>query len=178
MLKGLKKIIRAVFSISIISCLGIFVSSLPNQGPFPGLRIWYWRKRGYRFSNKCFLARNVFFQGNVSIGDGSSISDNCSFNGCTAGIFIGKKVMIAPNCVVVAFSHGFKDLTTPMIDQPFEEAPVIIGDDVWIAANCTITKGVHLGKGCIVGANSVVTDNVEPYVIVGGVPAKIIGSRK
>lgn len=176
MIKGIK-IIRAIFSISIMSCLGMFLTALPNQGPFPRLRVWYWRNRGFAFSNKCFLARNVYFQGRVSIDDGSSISDNCSFNGCLAGIFIGKKVMLGPNCVIVAFSHGMKDLNVPMIDQPLEEAPIFIDDDVWISANCTITKGVHLGKGCIIGANSVVTNNVEPYSIVGGVPAKVIGSR-
>lgn len=65
-----------------------------------------------------------------------------------------------------------------MIDQSYEGASIIVDDDVWIAANCTITKGVRLGKGCIVGANSVVIKNVEPYSIVGGVPAKVIGNRK
>jgi galactoside O-acetyltransferase len=86
--------------------------------------------------------------------------------------------MIAPNCVLVAFSHGFRDLNIPMIDQPYEDAAIIIDDDVWIGANCTITKGVRFGKGCIVGANSLVTKDVEPYSIVGGVPAKVIGTRK
>jgi len=86
--------------------------------------------------------------------------------------------MIAPNCVLVAFDHGYQDLEIPMIDQQLEDAPVVIDDDVWIAANCTITKGVRLGKGCIVGANSVVTRDVEPFAIVGGVPAKVVGARK
>jgi acetyltransferase-like isoleucine patch superfamily enzyme len=114
----------------------------------------------------------------VSIDEGCSIADNCCFNGYTAGIFIGKKVMIAPNCVLVAFDHGFSNIEVPMIDQSYEGASIIVDDDVWIAANCTITKGVRLGKGCIVGANSVVIKNVEPYSIVGGVPAKVIGNRK
>lgn len=86
--------------------------------------------------------------------------------------------MIAPNCVLVAFDHGFRNLEIPMIDQPYEDAPVVIDDDVWIAANCMITKGVILGKGCIVGANSVVTKDMQPFTIVGGVPAKVIGTRK
>jgi acetyltransferase-like isoleucine patch superfamily enzyme len=142
------------------------------------LRVWYWRRRGYDFARNCSIARNVFFQGKVTIGEGTAISDNCLFHGSKAGISIGRKVMIAPNCVLVAFDHGYQDLETPMIDQRWEDAPVIIDDDVWIAANCTITKGLRLGKGCIVGANSVVTRDVEPFAIVGGVPARVIGTRK
>lgn len=168
----------SILAISLVACFETFVTSLPNQGPFPMLRVWYWRKRGYRVSKRCFIARNVYFLGSVSLGDGSSISNNCFLSGSKAGIHIGAKVMIAPNCVLVAFDHGYHDLEIPMIDQPYQDAPIVIEDDVWIAANCTITKGVRLGHGCIVGANSVVTRDVEPFTIVGGVPARLIGSRR
>jgi acetyltransferase-like isoleucine patch superfamily enzyme len=116
--------------------------------------------------------------GKVSIGEGSVIADNCILNGSMAGISIGKKVMMAPNCVLVAFDHGYRNLEIPMIDQASEVAPIAIDDDVWIAANCTIAKGVRLGKGCIVSANSFVRVSVEPFDAVRGVPAKVIGSRK
>jgi acetyltransferase-like isoleucine patch superfamily enzyme len=167
-----------ILATALVACFETFVTSLPNQGPFPSLRLWYWRRRGYRFSKECFIARNVYFLGAVSLGEGSSISNNCFLNGSKAGIHIGAKVMIAPNCVLVAFDHGYHDLEIPMIDQKFEDAPIVIEDDVWIAANCTITRGVRLGRGCIVGANCVVTHDVEPYSIVGGVPARVIGTRK
>ena len=49
---------------------------------------------------------------------------------------------------------------------------------VWIAANCTITPGTRIGHGAVVGAGAVVTRDVEPYAIVGGVPARVIGSRR
>jgi len=173
----LKKIACAIWT-AFVDCIGAFLISLPNTGIFSKIRVWYWRRKGYCFSKKCSLARNVYFQGKVSIGEGTAISDNCNLNGYSAGIYIGKKVMIAPNSVIVAFDHGFRDLQIPMIEQPYEEAPIIIDDDVWISANCTITKGVRLGKGCIVGANAVVTKDVEPFAIVGGVPAKVIGTRK
>ena len=156
--------------------LEAIVLSLPNA--FSKYRVRYWRKRGYAIAPKAFIARNVVLQGKISIGEGTSIAENCSFSGSNAGITIGRKVMIAPNCVIVAFDHGNSDLDTPMIDQPYVEAPIVIEDDVWIAANSTIKKGVRLGHGCIVGANSLVTKNVEPYAIVGGVPAKVLKSRK
>jgi acetyltransferase-like isoleucine patch superfamily enzyme len=148
------------------------------MGRFLTLRVHYWQKKGYSFSKTCFIGRNVNFQGKISIGDGSHIADNCFFNGGKAGITIGKKVMIAPNCVLVAFDHGFHNLDVPMIDQPVEVAPIVIEDDVWIAANCTITKGVRLGRGCIVSANSLVRVDVDPFAAVRGVPARVIGSRK
>lgn len=172
-----QKNIRA-FKIYFLSIVEVFLASLPNLYRFSTMRVWYWRKRGYPISKSCYLARNVFFRGKISIGEGCSISDNCIFNGRDAGIYLGDKVMISSNCVFVAFDHGFSDLETPMIDQACQESPIYIEDDVWISANCTITKGVRLGKGCIVGANTAVTQNVEPFDIVGGVPAKVIAKRK
>lgn len=161
-----------------LACIETFLTSLPNASVFSRCRIWYWRQRNCDIAADCFIARNVYFLGKVTMGDGCSISNNSFLNGYTSGISIGKKVMIAPNCVLVAFDHSYQDLDTPMIDQPLASAPILIDDDVWIAANCTITKGVHLGRGCIVGANSVVTRDVESFMIVGGVPAKVIGNRK
>jgi acetyltransferase-like isoleucine patch superfamily enzyme len=52
--------------------------------------------------------------------------------------------------------------------------PVVINDDAWIGSNVTILKGVVIGDGAIVAAGSVVTENVPPFVIVGGNPAKIV----
>ena len=85
--------------------------------------------------------------------------------------------MIAPNCVIVSFNHGYQDIQTPMIDQPWVGEPVFIEDDVWIGANCTIIMGVTIGKGSIIAANAVVSKDIPPYSIVGGVPARILGSR-
>jgi acetyltransferase-like isoleucine patch superfamily enzyme len=54
---------------------------------------------------------------------------------------------------------------------------VFIGNDVWIGANCLIIDGVKIGDGAVIGANSVITKDVEPYLIVGGVPGKPIRKR-
>lgn len=168
--------IRAYVNI-LKSCYCTFVTSLPNDGFFCRMRLRYWKRQGYEFADNCFIYRNVYFLGVVKMGSNSSISNNSFLNGGTEGIIIGNDVMIAPNCVLVAFDHGMSDLETPMIKQPWKYSKIVIDDDVWIGANCTIAKGVHIGKGCIVGANSVVTKDVSPYSIVGGVPAKVIGSR-
>jgi virginiamycin A acetyltransferase len=57
------------------------------------------------------------------------------------------------------------------------KGPIHIGDDVWIGANCTITDGVKIGNGSVIGANSVVTSDVPEYSIYAGTPAKFIRKR-
>jgi acetyltransferase-like isoleucine patch superfamily enzyme len=65
-----------------------------------------------------------------------------------------------------------------MKNQGIITTPIVIEDDVWIGHGAVILKGVTLGQGSIIAASAVVTKDVSPYSIVGGIPAKIIGSRK
>ncbi|MBI5017695.1 MAG: acyltransferase [Deltaproteobacteria bacterium] len=161
-----------------VSCTGTLLGLLPNDGPFCRMRLSYWRMRGYHFGDDSVIFRNVYFLGKVTMGRSCAISNNCFLNGGEEGIDIGDYVMIGPGSTVVAFNHGFADCGIPMIKQPFEHARVVMGDDIWIGANCTVTAGVRIGTGSIVGANSAVTKDVPPFAIVGGVPARVIGSRK
>ena len=62
--------------------------------------------------------------------------------------------------------------------QSWKKPLPVIGNDVWIGANCVITAGVRIGTGAVIAAGAVVTKDVEPNSIVGGVPAKIIRYRK
>ena len=138
---------------------------LPNE--FTKYRVRYYNKKGCKISRFASLSPNVRISGKFEMGAGSSIAQNCSISGEKAGVFIGENVMIAPNVVIVAFNHGFEEIDIPMSKQ----------DNVWIASNCTIGKGVKIGTGSIIGANSFVNRDVPAYCIVGGVPAKIIKSR-
>ena len=167
---------RSFFNI-IISCICNFFALLPNDKPFCTLRLWMLRAMGYDFGRDCVIFANVIFRGLVRMGNNCSISNNCFLSGWTSGITLGDNVMIAPNCVIVSFNHGYQDIQTPMIDQPWVGEPVFIEDDVWIGANCTIIMGVTIGKGSIIAANAVVSKDIPPYSIVGGVPARILGSR-
>ncbi len=63
------------------------------------------------------------------------------------------------------------------MSQGHQPGTVIIEDDVWIGANCVITPDVRIGRGAVIGAGAVVTRNVAPYTIAGGVPAREIGRR-
>lgn len=61
--------------------------------------------------------------------------------------------------------------------MPENDAPVIIGDDVWTGSNITILKGVTIGRGSVVAAGAVVNKSCPPYSIIGGVPAKVLKFR-
>jgi acetyltransferase-like isoleucine patch superfamily enzyme len=114
----------------------------------------------------------------VEVGNHSQIGPFCVLFAGEFGIKIGENVMIAPNCVFAAGNHEYRNLDVPMrFAGSFSNGPIIIEDDVWIGANCTICDNVTISKGAIIGANSLVNTDVGPYDIAGGVPVKIISSR-
>lgn len=114
----------------------------------------------------------------LKVGKHSQIGPNSVILTGQHGITIGESVMIAPHCVMAAGNHEYRNLNLPMMFAgDFSNGPIIIEDDVWIGANCTITDNVTIGKGSIIGANSLVNKSIEPYSIAGGVPCKVISSR-
>lgn len=93
-------------------------------------------------------------------------------------VIIGDNVMIAPHCMIASGNHDYIQTEKPIRHAGnLTKGPVLIGNGVWIGANSTITDGVTIGDNAVVAAGSVVTKNVAPYDIVGGVPAKVLGSR-
>ena len=102
------------------------------------------------------------------------IGSNSRINGChisaSQKIIIGKNVRISQ--YVLIMDNDFHNIHDHFADGKKE--PIIIEDDVWIAAKATILKGVQVGRGAVVAAGAVVTKNVEPFTVVAGVPAKPI----
>lgn len=92
-------------------------------------------------------------------------------------IYIGRNVLIGPNVVFRASNHAFKRRDTIIRQQGHKPGRIIVGDDVWIGANAVILPNVDVGMGAVIGAGSVVNKEVASYTIVGGVPAKQIGTR-
>lgn len=143
-------------------------------------------------SNK--LGRYTWFDGDM--GFGSYIGDECVIN-AKIGRYssIGHKVVVLtgthPTHNFVSTSPVFYSLakqngTTYTSRQVFDEIlyadhenrfGIIIGHDVWIGYGVTIMGGIRIGNGAIIAANSFVTENVEPYSIVAGIPSKVIGKR-
>ncbi len=93
-------------------------------------------------------------------------------------VVIGNDVIIGPHVTIVSENHVFENCNVPVRLQGVSRKGVRIGNDCWIGAGATILDGVSIGNGSIIAAGAVVTNDVEPYVIVGGVPARIIGQRK
>ena len=88
---------------------------------------------------------------------------------------IGDHCMFANGCFITDGNHRFDDPDTPVPWQGFTtKGPTRIGDNVWAGANVVITSGVTIGKRCVIGANSVVTQDLPDFTIAGGVPAKPI----
>lgn len=128
--------------------------------------------------NRVAIRDNVLIAGNgvFEVGDGTAINES-SIITCMEKVAIGKDCMLAPYVYILDVDHEFGSKNQPISKQGYKVNPVKIGDDVWIGAQCIITKGVNIGDGSIVAANSVVTNDIAPYTIVGGSPAKIMKSR-
>lgn len=114
--------------------------------------------------------------GPITFGKRSFCGEFCVF-GVNDAITIGCDVMIAQAVTIRDTDHGFSEAARPMASQGIVTSPVVIEDDVWIGHGAAILKGVRVGTGSIVAAGAVVIRDVPPYSIVGGVPAKVIGSR-
>jgi acetyltransferase-like isoleucine patch superfamily enzyme len=90
------------------------------------------------------------------------------------GVSIGDRVYTSPFTQIIAVNHVFDDPAHSFINQGITAEGIIIEDDVWIGAGAIITDGVRVGKGAVVAAGAVVTKDVEPHTVVGGVPARFL----
>lgn len=111
----------------------------------------------------------------IEIGDNSGIGVDCFIRG---PLKIGNNVMMGPEVQILTKNHIIERTDISMIEQGSYVKPVLIGNDVWIGTRAIILPGVEIGDGSVIGAGSVLTKNIEPYSIVGGVPAKLIRKRK
>ncbi|MDU0967917.1 MAG: DapH/DapD/GlmU-related protein [Actinomycetaceae bacterium] len=86
------------------------------------------------------------------------------------GVFLGERVLVGHDVVFATVNHDL----APKRRGVLTTAPIHVGDDVWIGAKAVILPGVTIGEGAVVAAGAVITRDVEPYTVVGGVPAKAI----
>ncbi|KQO77530.1 acyltransferase [Rhizobium sp. Leaf262] len=122
-----------------------------------------------------WIAGHAIVRGDVELGKNVSINPYACISG---KVRIGNDTRIASHVSVVGFNHGFESVEIPIYRQPLTSIGIDIGDDVWIGANAVVLDGATVGKGVIVAAGAVVKGKVPDYAIVGGVPARVIGSRK
>lgn len=94
------------------------------------------------------------------------------------GVEIGDRTLIGYNTMILSSNHIIPLKRGKIFYSGHEKKKVVIENDVWIGANCVIVAGVIIGEGAVVAAGSVVTKDVPPFSIVGGVPARIIKMRE
>lgn len=90
------------------------------------------------------------------------------------GVHIGDRVYTSPLTQIIAVNHVFDDPDRPFIEQGITAEGIVIEDDVWLGSGAIVTDGVRVGKGAVIAAGAVVTQDVPPNSVVGGVPAKLI----
>lgn len=144
--------------------------------PFHFIRLWWYRRiMKIHVGQGSNIQLGVTFYGDaihqISIGNHSVVHPRCVFN-ASAPIILGDRVHLAHAVEFYTTDHdpGSKDFGGHV------EA-IRLEDDVYIASRVTILRGVTLGKGCVVAAGAVVTKSVEPFTVVGGVPARFIKRR-
>ena len=154
------------------------------------------------YDRLCFL-KNIIKNPNIIVGDYTYYDDfedvmNFEKNVKYYFDFTGDKLIIGKFCMIASdvtfIMNGANHLTDAITTYPFaifgnawanamegknypSKGNIVVGNDVWIGYNATIMAGVTIGDGAIIGTNSVVTKDVEPYAIVGGNPAKLIKKR-
>lgn len=109
----------------------------------------------------------------IHIGRDSLIGEYNVLRG-QGGIAIGDRVYTAPLVQLLAVNHLYDDPTRPMVEQGISAQGIVVEDDVWIGAGAIVTDGVRIGRGAVVAAGAVVTQDVPPRAVVGGVPAKVL----
>lgn len=113
----------------------------------------------------CDYGKNIFIGGGTIINCSVTILD-------TNLVTIGENVFIAPGVVISAATHPLD--AHRRVTRHFQSHPITIGDRAWIGANATILTGVTIGENAVVAAGAVVTHDVPPNTLVGGVPARVI----
>ena len=144
-----------------------------------GRRVRFWGPVRLFIGSHCGFFDDVIVSGvgEIHLGDRSTIGHN-SVLVSRERIQIGDDCMLAAFCYVLDVDHEFADPKKTMREQGLRIEPVIIGNDVWVGAGSIILRGVTIGDGAVVAANSVVTKDVPPYAVVAGISAKVVKDRR
>lgn len=136
----------------------------------------------------CKIINGVNLSGKITIGNYTSLNGpNMDMITKVNEVVIGNFCSIARNVSFQEFNHDFNQLTSyyvnknlknkNVIDDINSKGAIILGHDVWIGTQCVILSGVNIGTGAVIAANSVVTNDIPPYAIAAGSPAKVIKYR-
>ncbi len=160
--------------LKIIVEIEVFILHIVGCIPIHHLRRLFYRAAGMKIGRGSTIHTGARFYDpkNISIGQDSIVGENAVLDG-RAKLVIGNHVDIATGVMIYNAQHEINDeFFSPSM------SPVVIEDYVFIGPRAIIQPGVRIGKGAIIAAGAVVTQDVPPFAVVGGVPAKIIGERR
>lgn len=131
-----------------------------------------------RLGQGCILQPDIFFNydhywvpgPSIMVGDSVFIGRGCEFN-ARKQIAVGTGALIASGCTFIDHDHG-RNPDTGQINEDCPGAPIDVADGAWVGANCTILKGVRIGRNSVVAAGAVVTKSVPDGEVWGGNPAR------
>jgi putative colanic acid biosynthesis acetyltransferase WcaF len=142
--------------------------------PSFGWRRWLLRGFGARVGSNvnCYGSTRIYFPWNLTIGDWSAVGEDVLIYNI-GPVRIGRRVTISHGAHLCAGTHDYTKAHMPLV-----KAPIEIGDQAWICADAFVGPGVVVGEGAVVGARAVVVSDVEPWIVVGGNPARFIKQRQ
>jgi acetyltransferase-like isoleucine patch superfamily enzyme len=151
------------------------LTNVISRVPLARHRMAWYARSGVAFEDHrtgiIMLGSEISAPEQLQVGRNTAIGRRCVID-ARGGIAIGRDVNISSYARLQTAKH--------LIDDPdfaHHYAPIAIGDRVWIAEGAVVLGGVTVGEGAVVAANAVVTKDVEPFSVVGGVPARVIGQR-
>src|SRR3982750_1556227 len=129
---------------------------------------WSWLGHGTK--NRCH-------EGGVLIGAKTVLGQECAVS-AYQHVSIGRECVIADRVMLIDFDHGMVEVDRPIRLQGIYKREVRVGNNVWIGYGASILRGVTVGDNAVIGTGAVVTKDVPPNAIVGGVPARLIRMRE
>jgi acetyltransferase-like isoleucine patch superfamily enzyme len=114
------------------------------------------------------------FEGVLEVGDGTSIAGSCVLSAASS-VRLGRKVLLARNVYISDHIHAYDDPERAVLDQGVARLePVEVHDGAWLGQNVVVCPGVTIGRGAVVGANSVVLEDVPDHAVAVGAPATVV----
>jgi acetyltransferase-like isoleucine patch superfamily enzyme len=156
----------------------LFVMALPRYRLACMLKAALLRAVGAKVGARVVIYPGVWIAPgrNLTLGDDVDLAKDVLVT-TSGGVAIGDRTLVGYRTQILSTNHRVPPDRGRIFGAGHERAKVVIGSDAWIGANCIVTAGVTIGDGAVVAAGSVVTRDVPPFTIVGGVPARHIRSR-
>ena len=153
----------------------VVLNHVVNRVPLVDVRMRLYETLGVRFEDvrraTIMLRTEVWAPTLLELGAGATVGRHCLLD-ARGGIRLGRSVNVSSYARFMSAKHRTDD---PGFVAEFR--PIEVGDRAWVALGATVLGGVAIGEGAVVAAGAVVSRDVEPYTIVGGVPARPIGER-